>query len=611
MFIDIFKNNGKDYIRVAKSNRVQNKKGHKIAKKTIICNIGSLDKFSDGKPDYITRLRKSFRSGVPLIEALRPFCTKDKPRENYTFNFTEGNPDCVGLPKLYCHLFLERILEELGTQNLFSFYKSFTKIEYDVYGFAKLLIFGRLLNPASKIATVRQNEDYYDPLLAGFNPDNVYDTLDFIAKHKGQIIRRINTNLVKKAHRCPEIIYYDVTNFYYEIENPDDDEMSVDGTILSKGLRKMGVSKENRKQPIVQVGLFMDDNGIPIALESFPGNTLDHLTVINALKKNIDDINFSRFIMIGDRGISTYPNLAHLIDSGNGYIVAKSLLKSQVDEKEWAYSDEDYKYKGENFKYKSRIVSKKITDEHGTSRTISEKVIVYWSKNFENRCIAENRSFFDFITKLTETPTSFRVTSTQVKSVKKFLRKEVVNKKTGEILNSSELKFLIDIDKVRYYKKSMGYYQIVTSELEMDALEVIDKYHGLSRIEDQFRVMKGDLETRPIFLSKPEHINAHLLICMIALIMMRIIQNRLIDSGLLPSAKDKNVRWTSALSAERIQNALNKWQVEKMQHDFFRFLNIDDPDLKLILDAFGIVIPYKMYQRVELKTIKAKTKIFV
>jgi transposase len=611
MFIDTSKNNGKDYIRLVESKRVLNDKGHKVARKTVILNIGPLEKFDDGQPNYLERLRKSFRAGDPLIPSLIPYCIEKKPREQYKFTFEEGSPECVGSPKLYSHLLLERILEELGLRNLFSSYKGFTKIEYDVYGFAKLLIFGRLLNPASKIATVRQNEDYYEKIITDFNPDNVYDTLGFIDTHKDKIIRRMNTNLVKKANRRPAVIYYDVTNFYFEISEADNDILDNDGNTLAKGLRKNGVSKEYRKQPIVQMGLFMDDNGIPIALESFPGNTLDHLTMLDALKKNIDDIDFSRFIMIGDRGICTYPNLIHLLDLGNGYIVAKSLRKCTLKEREWTYSEEGYIYKGTNFKYKSRIVSKNVKDEHGVSRTINEKVVVYWSENFEKRSVAENKTFLEFIAKLIESPANFRVTATQAKSLRKFFRKEIVNDKTGEVFNSTDLKVLLDMEKVEQHRKSMGYYQIVTSELELNELEIIDKYHGLSRIEDQFRIMKNILNTRPFFLSNPNHINAHLLICMIALIMTRIIQNRIVDSGLVPTAEDKDVTWTSGLSAERIQVALNKWMVDKMPNDYYRFTNIDNPDLKLILDSFNINIPYKMFQRGELKKIKTGIKIFM
>ena len=217
----------------------------------------------------------------------------------------------------------------------------------------KLLVFGRLLHPASKCATIRQNDDYYEPVLEGHNPDNVYDTLTFIAQNKDKLIRRINTNLVKKAGRSPEIIYYDVTNFYFEIEDPDDDILDGDGMVLEKGQRKMGVCKEERKQPIVQMGLFMDDDGIPIAVESFPGNTLDHLTLRPALEKYIDGLGYPRFILIADRGICQYRGLLHVLDGGNGYIVSKSLLKSTKAEQRWAYSDDGYIQTGADFKYKS------------------------------------------------------------------------------------------------------------------------------------------------------------------------------------------------------------------------------------------------------------------
>jgi len=306
MFIDVSTNNGKDYLRLVESVRKPNAKGQRVASKKVVLNIGPLDKFDDGKPDFLIRLRKSFRAGLPIIPALTPYCSNNSPRERYTFAFEEGDPNCIGNPKLFSHLFLERILEELGLQFFFSSYKGFTKIEYDVYGFAKLLIFGRLLNPASKCATVKQNNDYYDAILSEFNPDNVYDTLDFIAEHRDKILRRINTNLVKKAHRNPEVIFYDVTNFFFEIEEPDDDVLDDSGQILEKGLRKNGVCKEERKQPIVQMGLFMDDRGIPIAIEAFPGNTLDHLTLREALRRNIDGAGFSRFILVGDRGICIY-----------------------------------------------------------------------------------------------------------------------------------------------------------------------------------------------------------------------------------------------------------------------------------------------------------------
>lgn len=610
MFVESFKNNGIPYLRLVRNDRVTNKNGVRTATKKVILNIGPLSRFDDGQPDYVDRLKKSFKAGNPLIPVLLPYCSKEQPAENYPTQMQEGSPECLGHPRLFSHVLLERILEELGLNTFFSSYKGFTKLQYDVYGFAKLLTFGRLLNPASKIATVRQNNDYYEPVLAeGFNPDNVYDTLTFIYENKDKIIRRINTNLVKKAHRSPQIIYYDVTNFYFEIEEPDEDILDEDGTVLEKGIRKMGVCKEERKLPILQMGLFMDDDGIPIAVESFPGNTLDHLTLRPALKRNIDDLDLSRFILIADRGICNYMNLLHVLDAGNGYIVSKSLLKSTKKEQEWAYGDEDFIKVSEVFKYKSRIVRHTKTDENGQKRTIEEKVVVYWSRKFQARCERENKKFLEFLKKLEESPENFRITALQSKSLRKFFKKECVNQKTGEVINSSDMKALIDFDRVAEYRKSMGYYQIVTSELTMDPQDVIEKYHGLTQIEDQFRVMKSGLEARPFHVRTPEHMEAHVLICMISLIMLRLIQKRIIRSGLVNV--DKQAFWNTGLSCERIQQALNKWKVDLMPADLYRFMDVDDPDLKLILDSFDIKIPLKLYRKAELKALKKNIKIFM
>ena len=609
MYVECFTNNGKPYLRLVQSVRVTNQTGKKIPQKQVVFNIGPLDRFDDGLPGYVERLKKSFKAGTPLIPALEPYCQNPNPAQDYHFSIKEGSPDCFGHPKIFSHVLLERILEELGLNTFFSSYKGFTKLQYDVYGFAKLLLFGRLLNPASKSATIRQNEDYYEPVLGPHNPDNVFDTLDFLFANKDKIIRRINTNLVKKARRSPEIIYYDVTNFYFEIGAPDEDVLDEEGNVIEKGLRKKGVCKEERKLPIVQMGLFMDDEGIPVAIETFPGNTLDHLTLRKSLENNIDGMAFARFILIADRGICNYPNLIRVSDAGNGYIVSKSLLKSTKKEQEWTYSDEGYLSVSKDFKYKSRIVKKTVKDENGNKRTIEEKAVVYWSRKFQARAEQENKKFLDFLKKLEEHPENFRITAVQSKSLRKFFKKECVNEITGETLDSREIRAFVDFDKVAEYRKGLGYYQIVTSELAMDAQEIIDKYHGLTQIEDQFRVMKSDLETRPIYVSTPQHVTAHLLVCMVALIMMRIIQKRIRDNGSVAIGPD--AYWSTGLNAHRIQAALNKWKVDLLPGDLYRFTDADDPDLRLILDAFSIHLHAKLYRRAELKHIKTEIEVFM
>ena len=233
--------------------------------------------------------------------------------------------------------------------------------------------------------------------------------------------------------------------------------------------------------------------------------------------------------------------------------------------------------------------------------------MVYWSKRFEARQKHENKSFLDFIEKLKNSPESFRISKAQAKDLKKFLKSDVENIDTGEIINSHKLRAMLDMDKVNSFNSLMGYYKIVTSELNMPDTEVIDKYHGLSQIEDQFRIMKGDLNTRPIFVRTKEHINAHLIICFISLLILRIIQYKIKE---LPDfKKDNDKYWQEGMSADRIINSLNKWTIDKMNDEYFRFNNINDEDLSIILKAFNINIPAKLYKRAELRSIKVNIKI--
>jgi transposase len=407
--------------------------------------------------------------------------------------------------------------------------------------------------------------------------------------------------MVDKFNRKSSLVFYDVTNFYFEIEDPDED------TDDEKGIRKNGVCKEERKLPIVQMGLFMDDNGLPISIEIFPGNTLDHQTVTGALKSSIDDMKYDRFIFIGDRGMTNYPNLLHITSLGNGYIVSKSILKSTKKDKEWLIDDNGYTNVSDDFKYKSRIIHKKVKDEFGNIKEITEKEVVYWSKRFEDRQKHENKSFLDFIEKLKNSPESFRISKAQAKDLKKFLKSDVENIDTGELINSHKLKAMLDMDKVNSFNSLMGYYKIVTSELNMPDTEVIDKYHGLSQIEDQFRIMKGDLNTRPILVRTKEHINAHLIICFISLLILRIIQYKIKE---LPDfEKDDDKYWQEGMSANRIINSLNKWTIDKMNDEYFRFNNINDKDLSIILNAFNINIPAKLYKPAELRKLKVSIKL--
>ena len=301
-----------------------------INRKRTIKNIGPVSKFDDGKENFIERLRASFNAGTPIIKELEPYVSKDIKKEIYNIQIHEGTEECIGHPKLFSNLLLDKLMEEIGLTQYINVYKTYDKITYDVLGFIKLLIYGRLLNPASKIATVNQNDDYYNKIIDdGSYKYNVFDSLDFIYKHKNAFFNRIDQTLRKKVGRTTNIIYYDVTNFFIFTEDKGyecDDE----GTKIYHSIATNGVCKEERKLPIVQMGLLMDEQGIPISIEVFPGNTLDHLTMQKSFNNSVDFIKDknNRYIFVSDKGIGRGGNPKFSIENGNGYLVSKSVRGS-------------------------------------------------------------------------------------------------------------------------------------------------------------------------------------------------------------------------------------------------------------------------------------------
>ena len=610
MFLEIANNNGTKYIRICESVRVLDHNTNKsVPKKKTIKNIGPVSRFNDGKPDFIARLKASFAAGNPILDELKPYVNPSVPQEIYNVRLCEGTDECIAHPKLITSLLFEKLLEDLDVAQLIRSYKNHYNIGFDVYGFFKLLLFGRILNPASKWATVKQNRDYAIPILKENVQDyNVYRTLDFIYEHRSAIFNRINTSMTRHYHRTTNKIYYDVTNFFFEIDENDEDVTLPDGT-TDCGIRKKGVSKEHRESPIVQMGLLMDEQGIPISIESFPGNTLDHQTLASSFRNSVDPVasNDSRFIYVCDKGIGKGESIVYAISNGIGYLTSRTVRGSSKQEKKWIADPEGYTVVNENLRYKTKIVKKETTTPDGVKLEYSEKILTYWSRKYYDKEVAERNRFFAFVQEYLKDPHSFRLSSTQIPLIRKYLKKNVVNKKTGEILNSSDLTAILDIDALKMDYDLMGCYTLATSEINMDDQEMIRTYGNLVEIEDQFRVMKGTLDTRPVFVRTKEHIIAHLTICTIALILLRLIQRQLREKH--PKSVDPDLLFSRVLSADRIQTALNKWKIESIGEVLYRFCDTDDPDLSLILGVFNVNIPKKCFRISEIKQLKSKMEM--
>jgi transposase len=203
-----------------------------------------------------------------------------------------------------------------------------------------------------------------------------------------------------------------------------------------------------------------------------------------------------------------------------GYILAKGIRKSAKDVKAWMLGESGYEWnEAGTFKVKSKIRERVITKENGEKMKIKEKLVCYWSKKHYDREIHENQKFIEYLESVVKTPDKLK---DKPRKIEKFLKKMELGE-DGEVVDTKTC-LSLDEDKIREYMKLLGYYTLMTSEFEKPDREIIHKYHGLSRIEDSFRITKSDLEGRPVYVHNPEHINAHFLVCFIALSMLRLIQ---------------------------------------------------------------------------------------
>ena len=598
MHIACVNNHGIPYLQVMESYSIKEDGIYK-SRKRVVKNLGPLSRFDDGKPDYLKRLRHSFKEGNPLIPELYDLVTDDNVKDIVTIQFDrKSQQDCVSDPKNIGYFLLDGLYDGLGIYDVMNKYKSMSKIEYDLNGLTKLLVFGRVLWPDSKVKTFKKRDRYFFDVTSSNNLIEVYRALDCLNDEAESIQKRINHKVKNSIGRNMEVCFYDVTNYYFEIDQNDEDILDTEGNVIKDGLRKKGVSKEKRSDPIVQMGLFIDDNGIPIAYQLFPGNKTDQTTLRPALKKGIDNMKFGKVIIVADGGLNNSKNIAHILKKGNGYILSKSTKKSAKNVRKWILEEEGYEWnEKKTFKVKSILQDRTVEDEDGNKIKYKEKLICYWSKKHYDMEVNENKKFIEYLESIIENPDKLK---DKPKKIEKFLNKTQIDKNTGEILNV-HTHLSLDIEKIQEYMNLMGYYTIMTSEIEKTDREIINKYHGLSRIEDSFKIIKSDLEGRPVHVYTPEHINAHFLICFIALIMVRIIQYRILKYQGKDTLNEDG--WEAGLSTERIKEALILFQADNLPGGYCRTTKPSD-DLQLIHDSFNINTVLNLPTLTELRQFK-------
>ena len=596
--IECVKNNGKPYLRLAESRYV---KDIGRQKKFVLKNLGPLSKFDDGKPDFLKRFREKFKNGEIDFDGITYYSnlpTKRAFEIDNEMNYIELKN--IGF------LFLQSIYNSLGITEFLNRIKSNSKIEYDLNGLTKLLVFERILDPQSKKKTFENKDKFLFSIVDSNDINQIYRALDVLSKNYKKIQKIIITKIKNSSiGRNTSLTYYDVTNYFFETMYGDEDIYELDENneivkdengepiIARKGFRKKGVSKENSKGPIVQMGLFIDNNGIPVSHKLFPGNTQDKTTFKDVLENDVDEMNLGKIITVADNGMNTQENKYLIVEKGNGYIVSKSVKKSWKSQRDWALEDKDYTYIKNNadevvFKYKSRIneITLIYTNNDGTKseKIIKEKEIIYWSKKHYEKELNQNKKFLEYLESCKKNPDKLK--DKQRKS-QEYIKVLDIDKKTGEVIKTDKLIVFLD-EKLEKYKETLGYYSIVTSEINEDDKEIINRYHGLSRIEDSFRIIKSDLEGRPIYVWTEEHIKAHFLICFIALTIIRIIQYKILK---YENKSTLNVDgWEQGITADKIKQALNNF---KACSDKNGTCLISTPDIQIekIIKSLGIEMP--------------------
>lgn len=439
---------------------------------------------------------------APVIVKLAPGKKIDKRRE--------GRVDMgAAVPSAYFH-------RDLGIRDFFENRRAGRGFAYDPCRILELLVWNRISNPGSKLAAWRSRDRF--PRKCAFSLDDAYRGLDYLAANADKLVKHMNARLeAARGPRDRARLYYDVTNYYFEIDGEDEE-----------GLRKKGVSKEHRPEAIVQMGLLIDAEGIPLDYELFPGNANDMSTMLPMMRKaGLRGPGGERVVVVADKGLNTSANIAACTLDGNGFVLSQSVRKATKGLKAWILDEEGYaESESGRFRSKSRIADKSVYVKGPDGRrrrvAVPVKEVAFWSKDYFDRARHERAKVIGKSRAAIERGDMSGVVS---RSAAKYAKDSPVVKATGE---KADHNWVLDEARIAADAEMDGYYCIITSEQEWPDREVIEAYRGLSRIEESFRVLKGDMDARPVYVWTEPHIRAHFLVCYVALAIMRLMQ---LDAG--------------------------------------------------------------------------------
>lgn len=452
--------------------------------------------------NYIKKLNEQEKEEKRKV--LVPFAQAKRIDKDQQFLFNGGY---LFLQDIYYALGLDKICKDISARHDFN---------YDLNSILSRLVYSRILFPASKLATAELSGKFLEE--PGFEPHQIYRALSVLAEESDYLQQMLYKNSLKYTNRKTGIIFYDCTNYFFEIEEPDTD-----------GDRQYGKSKENRPNPIVQMGLFMDGDGIPLAFSIHPGNTNEQITLKPLEQKLLDDFGMAKFVVCTDAGLASASNRKFNDKGGRAFITTQSIKTLKQFLKEWALDEHGWKLPGAdktcclseldmNEDYHKIFYKERWINENN----LEQKLIVTFSlkyKNYQQKI--RNRQIERAQKTIRSSPSG--LAKKNANDYRRFISQQSC---TADGEAAAHKIYSIDHDRIREEEQYDGFYAVCTN-LTDDAPAVVRINHKRWEIEECFRIMKSEFRARPVYLQRKDRIQAHFMTCFIALIIYRFLEKKL------------------------------------------------------------------------------------
>lgn len=411
------------------------------------------------------------------------------------------------------YLFLQDIYYSLGLNKICDSIAEKYKFDFDLNDILSMLIYSRIISPGSKLSSLESAQRFLEQPKCELH--QVYRALEFIAKENDFFQSELYKNSQNVINRKKEVLYYDCTNYYFEIEDEDD-------------FRKYGVSKEHRPNPIIQMGMFMDADGIPLAFSLFDGNQNEQPSMSPLEKKIIKDFDASDFIVCTDAGLSSTANRKFNSIQGRGFVTTQSIKKLKGFLQDFCLEDDGWYLPGSNKKYKLSELDEEADhdkvfykDRWINEDNLEQHLIVTYSIKYRNyqRTIRERQ--IERAKKFIESPS--KLTKNRAHDPKRFIEQGHCTP-DGEV--ASKTITSLNQEQIDNEAKYDGLYAVCTN-LEYDVSSIIKINQKRWEIEECFRIMKTEFKARPVYLSRKDRITAHFTTCFTALVVYRILEQKL------------------------------------------------------------------------------------